>query len=113
MTSSPCFAPRGFATALCAASLFAAAALAQPGQPAMNFAEMRLFRERLQVFWRAEKPAVVVQTGQAVKEGDHLVTLEAMKMNIYIYAPKTGKVAAVLVNPGDAVKEGSVILRIA
>jgi len=34
MTSSPCFAPRGFATALCAASLFAAAALAQPGQPA-------------------------------------------------------------------------------
>ena len=34
---------------------------AQPGQPSMTFAEMRAFRERQQVFWRDEKPAVVVQ----------------------------------------------------
>jgi biotin carboxyl carrier protein len=36
-----------------------------------------------------------------------------MKMNTYIYAPKAGKIASVQVNPGDAVNEGSVILRIA
>jgi biotin carboxyl carrier protein len=57
--------------------------------------------------------SVGVNPGQDVAEGTQVATVEAMKMNIYIYAPKTGKVAAVLVNPGDAVKEGSVILRIA
>jgi biotin carboxyl carrier protein len=35
-----------------------------------------------------------------------------MKMNTYIYAPRSGTVAAVQVTPGDAVEEGSVILRI-
>lgn len=34
MIASPRFVPRGLVTALCAASLFATAALAQPGQPA-------------------------------------------------------------------------------
>jgi len=57
--------------------------------------------------------SVGVNPGQEVAEGTQVATVEAMKMNIYIYAPKTGKVAAVLVNPGDSVEEGSVILRIA
>ena len=32
--------------------------------------------------------AVVVTVGQAVKEGDHLLTLEAMKMNTFVFAPR-------------------------
>ena len=35
-----------------------------PGQPNMTFQEMRAFRERLQAFWREEKPAVIVQISQ-------------------------------------------------
>src|SRR6266404_477716 len=47
--------------------------------------------------------AVVVQAGQQVKEGEHLLTLEAMKMNTFVFAPKSGKVAEVKVVVGDAV----------
>jgi biotin carboxyl carrier protein len=57
--------------------------------------------------------SVEVKVGQEVQEGAQIATVEAMKMNTYIYAPKAGKIASVLVNPGDAVDEGSVILRIA
>src|SRR5438067_6810315 len=32
--------------------------------------------------------AVVVTVGQTVKEGDHLITLEAMKMNTFVFAPR-------------------------
>jgi len=34
-------------------------------------------------------------------------------MNTYIYAPKTGHVSTVLVQPGDVVEEGVVLLAIA
>jgi biotin carboxyl carrier protein len=51
-----------------------------------------------------------VQVGQAVAEGAQLLTLEAMKMNTFVYAPKAGKVTAVLVNPGDGVEEGAALV---
>ncbi len=57
--------------------------------------------------------SVEVKLGQEVAEGAQVATVEAMKMNTYIYAPKSGKVASIQVNPGEAVDEGSVILRIA
>jgi biotin carboxyl carrier protein len=57
--------------------------------------------------------SVDVKPGQDVAEGAQVATVEAMKMNTYIYAPKSGKVASIQVNPGEAVDEGSVILRIA
>jgi biotin carboxyl carrier protein len=50
--------------------------------------------------------AVVVQAGQDVKEGDHLVTLEAMKMNTFVFAPRSGKVLAVKTEVGAVVEEG-------
>jgi biotin carboxyl carrier protein len=46
---------------------------------------------------------VNVSTGQAVKAGDVLVVLEAMKMENEIYAPKAGTVAQVLVQKGSTV----------
>lgn len=57
--------------------------------------------------------SVDVKVGQAVEEGAQVATVEAMKMNTYIYAPKAGKVSAILVNPGDGVEEGTVLLRLA
>jgi len=57
--------------------------------------------------------SVEVTVGQDVQAGAQVATVEAMKMNTYIYAPKAGKVASVQVNPGEPVDEGAVILRIA
>ena len=56
--------------------------------------------------------AVVVAAGQEVKEGDHLLTLEAMKMNTFVFAPRAGRVAAVNVSVGTAVQEGQALVRI-
>lgn len=53
-----------------------------------------------------------VKVGQAVAEGAQVATVEAMKMNTYIFAPKAGTVAAILVNPGDGVEEGTVMMRL-
>ena len=56
--------------------------------------------------------SVDVAVGQAVEEGAQVATIEAMKMNTYIFAPKAGKVAQILATPGDGVEEGSVIIRL-
>ena len=56
--------------------------------------------------------AVVVTIGQAVKEGDHFVTLEAMKMNTFVFAPKSGKVAEIKTAVGSVVEEGQSLARI-
>ena len=49
---------------------------------------------------------VLVSAGQAVKSGDVLVVLEAMKMENEIVAPADGTVASVSVNKGDKVAAG-------
>ena len=50
--------------------------------------------------------SVDVQIGQAVKEGDKLLTLEAMKMNTFVNAPSVGTVSAIHVSQGTSVEEG-------
>lgn len=57
--------------------------------------------------------SVDAKVGASVTEGAQIATIEAMKMNTYIFAPKTGTVTAVLVNPGDGVEEGALLLQIA
>ncbi len=57
--------------------------------------------------------AINVQAGQEVKEGDHLLTLEAMKMNTFVMAPRPGKVAEVKVAVGSAVEEGQALVAMA
>ena len=54
--------------------------------------------------------SIDVKPGQQVAEGAQLLTLEAMKMNTFVYAPKAGTVASINVNPGDAVEEGAALL---
>lgn len=55
--------------------------------------------------------AIIAQPGQAVKEGDHLITLEAMKMNTFVFAPRAGKVVEIKVAVGAAVDEGQSLVR--
>ena len=47
--------------------------------------------------------------GQAVKSGDPIVILEAMKMEIPVVAPEDGTVAGINVSVGDAVESGDVL----
>lgn len=56
--------------------------------------------------------AVNIQAGQDVKEGDQLLTLEAMKMNTFVFANKAGKISAIHVQVGDAVEEGQALIKI-
>ncbi len=56
--------------------------------------------------------SIDVKVGDAVTEGAQVATVEAMKMNTYIYAPKAGTVSAILASPGDGVEEGSPLIRI-
>ena len=55
---------------------------------------------------------VVAQPGQSIQPGDTLLVLEAMKMETNITAPVAGKVRAVTVAPGDAVKSGQVVVEL-
>ena len=54
-----------------------------------------------------------VQAGQAVKKGQLLGILEAMKMENEILAPRDGKIQAVHVEQGKTVMRGDLILEIA
>lgn len=55
---------------------------------------------------------VHVSVGQAVNEGDKLVSLEAMKMVTHVLAKRGGKVIHIAVKPGDPVDAGQVLLTI-
>ena len=53
-----------------------------------------------------------VSVGQPVKEGDKLMTLEAMKMKTAVIAHHSGQVKNIAVKVGDAVDAGQVLLTI-
>ena len=52
---------------------------------------------------------IVVTQGDSVADGDTLVILESMKMEIPVLAESDGVVAALHVAEGDVVQEGDVI----
>jgi len=53
---------------------------------------------------------VLVSRGSAVKKGDTLLILEAMKMENPIHSPADGKVTEIFVDTGDVVQSGDVLL---
>ena len=56
---------------------------------------------------------IKVSQGQAVKAGDVLVILEAMKMENEIKAPSDGTVASVAVSKGEGVDTGATLVTLA
>ena len=52
---------------------------------------------------------VEASVGQAVKAGDAVIILEAMKMEIPVVAPQDGTVASIDVAVGDAVEAGALL----
>lgn len=62
---------------------------------------------------RSEIPATVwkvnVEIGATVAEGDEIIILESMKMEIPVHAPVSGTVQAVHVQHDDRVQEGDAL----
>lgn len=54
---------------------------------------------------------VFVESGMPVEEKTPVILLDAMKMDTYIYAPRSGLIAEVCVKPGDAVQVGALLIR--
>ena len=52
---------------------------------------------------------VEASVGQAVKSGDSIIILEAMKMEIPVVAPQDGTVAGINVSVGQAVESGDLL----
>ena len=53
---------------------------------------------------------VAATRGQAVKAGERLLSIEAMKMETAVYCPREAKVKDVLVNPGSVVTAGDLLV---
>jgi len=53
--------------------------------------------------------SIKVDAGQTVKEGETIMTLEAMKMETEISAPVSGTIGAIKVGEGDNCEHGTVI----
>jgi len=56
--------------------------------------------------------AVETSEGSEVAAGDPLLTIEAMKMQNEVRAPRAGRVMAIAVAPGETVTTGQLLLRI-
>ena len=54
----------------------------------------------------------MVREGQRVREGQPLMTMEAMKMEHRILAPKAGEVISINFNQGERVDMGSVLVEL-
>ena len=53
---------------------------------------------------------IQVAVGDAVAEGDELVILESMKMEIPVESPASGTVSEIRVSEGDSIEEGAILL---
>ena len=54
--------------------------------------------------WKIEKAV-----GDAVAEGDEILILESMKMEIPVESPCSGRISEIRVSEGDNVEEGTVL----
>lgn len=102
------YAPAPAAPAPAAAAPVAAPAAAAPAAPAVTAAGEPVNSPMPGTILRVE-----VAQGAAVKEGQLLVVLEAMKMENEILAPKDGTVAQVVVQKGSHVETGSPLIVLA
>ena len=68
---------------------------------------MKVFADITGTVWKLE-----VSPGQRVAEGDTLLIVESMKMEIPVEAPVGGTVTEVLVAEGEAVADGQWLVRL-
>jgi 3-methylcrotonyl-CoA carboxylase alpha subunit len=61
----------------------------------------------------AKVTSILVAVGQAVRRGEVVLTLEAMKMELPIHAPRDGTVRAVACREGELVQPGVVLVELA
>jgi acetyl-CoA carboxylase biotin carboxyl carrier protein len=52
---------------------------------------------------------IAISVGNQVKEEDEVIIMDAMKMEIPVYAPEAGVVKEIKVKVGDSVNEGQVL----
>lgn len=55
---------------------------------------------------------ILVKEGDAIKSGDNLLIMEAMKMENDIKAEKSGTIASIKVSVGDSVLQGAVLIEL-
>jgi biotin carboxyl carrier protein len=53
--------------------------------------------------------SITVSLGDQVKEEDEIIIMDAMKMEIPVYAPGAGTIKEIKVKVGDSVNEGQVL----
>ena len=106
MTEFRTYAPAAPVAAAPAAAPVAAAPAAAPAAPAAAPA-ITGAGEPIVAPMPGNILKVNVSNGQAVKEGDVLVVLEAMKMENEILAPRNGTVTQVVVTKGTTVETGA------
>jgi biotin carboxyl carrier protein len=68
-------------------------------------ADIKVESELVGRVWQIE-----VVPGADVSEGDTLIVLESMKMEIPVSAPRSGKVREILVAKDDMVEEGQTLV---
>ncbi len=81
--------------------------------PFMQIAEAGAHAGRLTAPMPGKLVSFAVKAGDAVKTGQTLAVMEAMKMEHTIAAPKDGVVAEIMYAPGDQVAEGAELLKLA
>jgi biotin carboxyl carrier protein len=63
---------------------------------------------------KAQMPGVIIRVevgvGDAIGEGDVVLVMEAMKMEVEVKSPAAGTVSAVEVSVGDQVQSGSTLV---
>lgn len=67
-------------------------------------AEVKIAAEITAAVWQIQ-----ARPGDQLAEGDTVMLLESMKMEIPVTAPRAGRLTAVLVAEGDAVEEGQAV----
>ncbi|MBP9144249.1 MAG: acetyl-CoA carboxylase biotin carboxyl carrier protein subunit [Thermoanaerobaculia bacterium] len=94
-----------------AATRASAPAASHPGQPAATVPSAST-ADRRSVASPVAGTVLEVhcRNGEAIELNKVLFVLEAMKMKTSIVAPGVGRVAQILVAPGDAVQEGQALL---
>lgn len=73
----------------------------------IRFMAVDIFAHITGTIWKIE-----VKVGDSVEEGQTVIVLESMKMEMPVEAPESGRVTEVSVREGQAVEEGDLLLRL-